>query len=41
MLSRLPGKQGLHAAECNDNSDSCEIKTKRERSGQLLHEMYY
>lgn len=36
VLSRLPGKHGLHAAEFNDSSDSYETTPKREWSGQLF-----
>ena len=40
VLSRLPGKQGLHAAEFNDSSDSYETTPKRECSGQLFRVMF-
>lgn len=39
VLSRLPGKQGLQAAEFNDSSDSYETTPERECSGQLFRVM--
>ena len=36
MLSRLPGKQGLHAAEFNDSSDSYKTTPERKCNGQLF-----
>ena len=39
VLSRLPGKQGLHAAEFNDSSDSYETTPERKCSGQLFRVM--
>lgn len=39
VLSRLPGKHGLHAAEFNDSSDSYETTPKREYSGERFRVM--